>query len=162
MQQQEPQPSDHTGVLPAKQQPPADAVPAAAAVATDPFGDLLDGYTGPQSQAAPEQPGAAAQASGAQSSAAQPSEVQSPAAAGSKGAAQGGSPPPGNVWVPLQLALGLPLVPEPLNQLVCENAAVRLLLSGRPPLHTLLTSSLTGGQICSCSCFIVVHGMTAT
>lgn len=35
----------------------------------------------------------------------------------------------GDAWVPLQLALGLPLVPELLNELVCENAAVRPWLS---------------------------------
>ena len=58
--------------------------------------------------------------------------------------------PPGDAWVPLQLALGLPLVPEPLNELVCKNAAVRppcqqehyphtlLCIQGRTPLLMLL------------------------
>lgn len=76
----------------------------------------------PQSQPATQQTEVAGQSSAAQQSAAQPS-----VAAGSTGAVPDGSPPSSDAWVPLQLALGLPLVPEPLNELVCDNAAVRLL-----------------------------------
>ncbi len=40
----------------------------------------------------------------------------------------------GGAWVPLQLALGLPLTPEALNQEVCRNALVRLSTHTPPQL----------------------------
>lgn len=54
--------------------------------------------------------------------------------------------------MPLQLALGLPLVPEPLNELVCENAAVRLLCKHEHSCAKLLCIQ-ERYSFCSCSLF---------
>lgn len=88
--------------------------------APDAFADLLGSVGAPQQplqpQAAPN-PGSGARPTDS------PTEEERPAAEA------------GGTWVPLQLALGLPLVPEALNQLVCSNAMVRrlCLISPDPP-----------------------------
>lgn len=121
------------------QQPAADAPPDSAALPTDPFTDLPSSDSAPKPhQSASEQADPTAQPSAAAAAAGQ---------AGSE--KRGGSS--GDTWVPLQLALGLPLVPEPLNELVCQNAAVR------PPLM-LLTAAYCSVSLLR-TCIMMFVGM---
>lgn len=95
---------------PAAEPPPQ---PSAAAAAADPFGDLLGGLS-----AASEPQQAGSGGAGAEAAEGHPAAAVPAAEAGQPIQADGAA------WVPLQLVLGLPLAPEPLNELVCRNALV--------------------------------------
>lgn len=127
--------SERQGQMPAasaeaadrRQQTPTAAAPVpTAAASADPFGDLLGDFSG---AAAQPQPGPAAAAPPAAEPRADP--------AAEVGANDRTDRADGVAWVPLQLALGLPLAPEPLNELVCKSATVSALpasLHDRPAI----------------------------
>ncbi len=98
----------------AQPQPPAaESPPQPSAAAADPFGGLLGGLSAASEPQQAGSGGAGAEAAEGHPAAAVP-------------AAEAGQPiqADGVAWVPLQLVLGLPLAPEPLNELVCRNALV--------------------------------------
>lgn len=146
------QPDAAAASLPGSQPPPTQPSAAAeAAIAADPLGDLLGEFSASDSQ--PQQ--AAECAAGAAAAEGQSAALPAAESADSMPAAEAAevAPADGSAWVPLQLALGLPLAPEPLNELVCRNALV-----GPDPLPHRLTS--ISHLICSSVLLLGPHNLT--